>query len=101
MSSTESESPIARPAPKRDGRQRLRNDRGVGVVNDDFDVDFDDDDESHIEAEIRRLPPPKSRRTDKTPATGVDVINLGFFVADAPTNKLERLIPTTKSNICE
>ena len=73
LSSTESESPIARPPPKRDARQRHRNDRAVARDDFKFDAEFDfddDDDESHIEAEIRRLPPPKTRRGDKPTASG-------------------------------
>ena len=73
LSSTESESPIARPPPKRDARQRHRNDRNVARDDFNFDAEFDfdddDDDESHIEAEIRRLPPPKMRRGDKPAAS--------------------------------
>jgi hypothetical protein len=68
LSSTESESPVTRPAAAAKRPANRRNaDHAFGddhVFNAGHVFD-DDDDESHIEAEIRRLPPPKGRRNER------------------------------------
>ena len=71
LSSTESESPVSRPSSKRGGvenRQSRHNDVESRQRTQPRQQ-IDDDNESHIEAEIRRQPPPKGGRRNDKPST--------------------------------